>query len=88
MVPILKDPESAGKAVAYTVVSRKDKLGRAIWTSEWHYNRWPDGEELYFLPEDPYERMNLADNPVYKQLIVVMRKLLATKQADAASARN
>ena len=83
IVPLLEDAEAPGREVAYTVVSRGPVLGRAIRTEEWRYAAWPDGEELYFLPEDAEERVNLAGNPEYAPQLEEMRKRLETTRERA-----
>ena len=59
LVPMLGDPASPGKNVAYTVVRRGPRLGKAIRSGRWRYALWPDGEELYDLGNDPDEYVNL-----------------------------
>ena len=77
---MLKDPGAKGKDFAYTVVRRGDNLGQAIRTQRWRYARWPDGEELYDLHNDPAEHRNLAGSPEQIATLNRMRRLL--EQAD------
>ncbi|MEO2019953.1 MAG: sulfatase/phosphatase domain-containing protein, partial [Fuerstiella sp.] len=86
IVPMLSDPNAAGKEVAYTVVVRAPNLGKAIRTNQWHFTRWPDeSEELYDLKVDPHEEKNLAVSPGHAQTIVSLRKLLERAESAATS---
>ncbi|MEL7500713.1 MAG: sulfatase [Planctomycetota bacterium] len=77
LVSMLKDPQSAGKDVAYTVVTRGQKLGEAIRTQRYRYTKWPTGEELYDLSLDPQEETNLANSSAHQSALDSMRKHLA-----------
>ena len=89
LVPMLRDASAAGKAVAYTVVSRGSQLGKAIRTPRWRYAMWPDGEELYDLRDDSAEHTNLADNESHRSVVRALRLELRRidEQASAASAK-
>jgi arylsulfatase A-like enzyme len=87
LVPMLRESKAAGKQVAYTVVTRGDKLGKAIRTNRWRYARWPDGEELYDLDNDPAEHRNLAEVDEHATTIKEMRKHLARIESIASSAK-
>ena len=76
LVTNLADTQVAGKAATYTVVTRRDQLGKAIHTQEWRYALWPDGEELYHLKEDPEEHRNLANDPGHQRVLAEMRSRL------------
>jgi iduronate 2-sulfatase len=82
LVPMLRDPSASGKDVAYTVVMRGAKMGKAIRTNQWHYTLWPDGsEELYDFVADPHEDANLVDASKHLKTLEKMRNLL--RQADS-----
>jgi iduronate 2-sulfatase len=84
LLPMLRNPAAAGKEVAYTVVTRGNKLGKAIRTDRWRYANWPDGEELYDLTGDPAEYKNLALSAEHREIIKAMRRHLAKVEAVAA----
>lgn len=77
LVPALRDATFAGKETAYTVVTRGTQLGQAIRTDRWRYARWPNGEELYDLNNDPAEHTNLAGLEAFSDMIDAMRSHLA-----------
>lgn len=90
LVPLLNHPERLGqKKYAYSVVTRRDKLGYALRNQNWRYGNWPDGEELYNLRADPGEKKNLANSPNENQKLRLeeFRTLLAAKKTEAASQR-
>lgn len=88
LVPLLRDPITKdSKPYAYTVVRRRRQLGHAIRNQDWRYAKWPKGEELYGLSQDPRERNNLAKRPEYNQQLLQMRTALAAKQKQASSRR-
>ena len=79
--PLLGHPERLGqKRSAYTVVRRGSKLGYAIRDQRWRYTQWPDGEELYHLPNDPSERNNLIRKPHVQERLEEYRASLANKR--------
>ncbi len=86
--PLLNHPERKGrKKHAYTVVSRGSKLGYALRNQRWRYGKWPDGEELYNLTEDPGEKNNLAGRANVTKKLKEFRYLLTQKQKEAAARR-
>jgi arylsulfatase A-like enzyme len=87
LVPMLRDPKSPGKEVAYTVVSRGKELGKAIRTDRWRYTVWPVGEELYDLKNDPREQKNLLMSGNHAEIIEAMREKLARKETVAISSK-
>jgi iduronate 2-sulfatase len=80
--PLLGHPERLGKRkYAYSVVTRgPKKLGYALRNQNWRYGKWPDGEELYNLRNDPQEKNNLAQKEHVKKRLEEFRKILAEKQ--------
>jgi arylsulfatase A-like enzyme len=86
--PLLGHPERLGKKpYAYSVVSRGEQLGYALRNQRWRYGKWPDGEELYNLSNDPEEKHNLARNGNQAERLAEFRKILAATQKEAASQR-
>jgi iduronate 2-sulfatase len=81
--PLLGHPERMGqKKIAYSVVSRGEQLGYALRNQRWRYGKWPDGEELYNLTNDPEEKHNLADKPHVAERLEEFRQMLAAKQKE------
>lgn len=86
--PLLGHPDRLGKKqFAYSVVKRGTQLGYALRSQRWRYGKWPDGEELYNLTNDPEEKRNLAGKPHVADRIQEFRTLLAEKQQQATAAR-
>jgi arylsulfatase A-like enzyme len=85
LVPMLRDPTSAGKTTAYTVVTRGKDLGRAIRTERWRYTAWPTGEELYDLVNDPNEENNLVISENHLDVLSQMRKQWAAAERKAVA---
>ena len=86
LVPMLLDPTAPGKKIVYTVVTRGDKLGKAIRTDRWRYAIWPDGEELYDLENDAAEHQNLANADEHAATLAAMRAQLTRVQSRASAA--
>ena len=87
LVPMLTDPTHPGKDVVFTVVTRRDQLGRAIRTQRWRYAAWPKGEELYDLQSDPAENTNLVEYPQHFETLDDMRARLRRVEARASAAK-
>jgi len=86
--PLLGYPERLGKKkFAYTVVTRGNKLGYALRNQRWRYGKWPDGEELYNLTNDPEEKRNLAKRSHVAERMQEFRDILAGVQQQATSQR-
>ncbi|MBT4222925.1 MAG: sulfatase-like hydrolase/transferase, partial [Opitutae bacterium] len=87
--PLLGNPDRMGKKkYAYSVVTRGPKLGYALRNQNWRYGKWPDGEELYNLRNDPEEKRNLASQIHLTERLKEFRATLATKQIKAASSKH
>jgi arylsulfatase A-like enzyme len=87
LVPMLRDPKAPGKEVAYTVVTRGTALGKAIRTDRWRYAKWPNGEELYDLHNDPSENRNLIKSAGHAETLKTMREKLERAEQRAISAK-
>ena len=86
--PLLDHPDRPGrKAFAYSVVSRGPQLGYALRDQKWRYGKWPDGEELYDLTNDPAEKHNLAGRSEMAGRLEGFRRILAEKQREASARR-
>ena len=86
--PLLGHPERLGKKkYAYSVVSRGSRMGYTLRNQRWRYGKWPDGEELYNLTNDPQEKKNLARQPRFAERLAEFRELLAARQKAAAARR-
>jgi hypothetical protein len=86
--PLLGHPERLGKKkYAYSVVTRGERLGYALRNQRWRYGKWPDGEELYNLTNDPQEKNNLAGKPHVAERLKELRERLAEKQKAASGSR-
>ena len=86
--PLLGHPERTGKKkYAYSVVRRGKALGYAVRSQRWRYGKWPDGEELYHLGNDPGEKRNLAGKPHVAGRLEEMREVLAERREVAESQR-
>ena len=87
--PLLDHPDRQGrKKYAYSIVTRGKKMGYALRNQKWRYGKWPDGEELYNLTNDPEEKNNLAGRPNLKNRLEEFREILESRQKEAASRRN
>lgn len=87
-VPMLRNPQAAGKEFVYTVVVRGKELGKAIRTARWRYTRWPVGEELYDHESDPEEETNLVASDKHSDTLRTMRASLSQMEKKAASLKN
>jgi iduronate 2-sulfatase len=79
----LAHPDAPGKDVAYTVVSRGQKLARAIRTPGLTYIAYPDGTEQLFAASDVHEMDNLADDPKHADDLAAMKRHLEQAKARA-----
>jgi iduronate 2-sulfatase len=86
--PLLDHPERLGKKnYAYSIVTRGKEIGYALRNQRWRYGKWPAGEELYNLTNDPEEKNNLAGRTNLKHRLDEFRRVLKIRQEQAASRR-
>ena len=76
--PLLKNAQTQWSKAAITQIHHaSDKQGYSIRTKKWRYTEWnegSDGKELYDHENDPEERVNLASNPEYIQIMTRLSK--------------
>lgn len=80
MVPLLRNPQSLGKPVAFT----KWKSGLVVTTPNFTYTEYGDDESmLYDRRQDPEENVNVVDAPEHQQTVKRLSKVLdgARKQS-------
>ncbi|MCH1421792.1 MAG: sulfatase [Akkermansiaceae bacterium] len=86
--PLLDHPERLGKKnYAYSIVTRGKEMGYALRNQRWRYGKWPDGEELYNLTNDPEEKNNLVTKRGLEHRLGEFRRVLKIRQAQASSKR-
>ena len=86
--PLLDHPERlGGKNYAYSIVSRGKEMGYALRNQRWRYGKWPDGEELYNLTNDPEEKNNLVTKRGLEHRLGEFRRVLKIRQDQASSKR-
>lgn len=81
--PVLEgttDPDDWRDAYAEFFGQRFVYTQRIVWHGDWKYVFSPGGiDELYNLADDPHERINLADNPKYREVLIEMTKRMWCK---------
>ena len=86
--PLLDHPERLGKKnYAYSIVTRGKEMGYALRNQRWRYGKWPDGEELYNLTNDPEEKNNLVTKRGLEHRLGEFRRVLKIRQDQASSKR-
>jgi len=76
---LLDNPHAAWDKPAYGITQIKDKMGRSVRTSRWHYVEWEHGDSgsmLFEFPNDPHELHNLAQDAAYADVVRAMKALL------------
>jgi len=80
--PLLHDPLQPWKRAAFTVCAMDDHIGRSVRTKRWRYADWQSCTtslrqfELYDLDTDPWEQVNLALHPDYRNERTILANLL------------
>ena len=77
MVSLMKNPKQAGKKAAYT----KWRNGASVITSDFSYTEWDNNQRMLFdLKKDPNENENVAEIPIYTEIVKEMKELLGQKK--------
>jgi uncharacterized sulfatase len=81
LVPLLRNPEAAGKSAAFTMrkvgANRRGLVAQSVRTDRYRYTEWPEeGPELYDHQEDPGEHRNLASDPAHRPTVSEMKAIL------------
>jgi hypothetical protein len=63
-------------------------MGYALRNQRWRYGKWPDGEELYNLTNDPEEKNNLVTKRGLEHRLGEFRRVLKIRQDQASSKRD
>jgi iduronate 2-sulfatase len=86
--PLLDHPERLGKKkYAYSIVTRGKEMGYSLRNQKWRYGKWPDGEELYNLTNDPEEKNNLVKKGGLEHRLGEFRRVLEIRKEQAAKRR-
>ncbi len=81
-VPLLCDPRQPWKRAAFTLCEMPGHVGRSVRTKRWRYTDWQSSTtlqrqfELYDLDSDPWEQINLALHPDYRNERTILANLL------------
>lgn len=74
LVPLLKDPKADWDHVSITYLGDRGSFGLSDF--DWRYIHYQGGdEELYYIPEDPYEWRNLIAEPAFSPRIEHYREV-------------
>jgi iduronate 2-sulfatase len=77
IVSLMKNPKQDGKKAAYT----KWRSGASVITSDFSYTEWDSNQRMLFdLKKDPNENENVAEIPIYTEIVKEMKELLRQKK--------
>jgi uncharacterized sulfatase len=78
--PLLENPARPWKKAAFTEFPANKAINRAVVTDRYRYAEWPYNQklirELYDLKQDPWETVNVVDDPAYADVRREMATLL------------
>ena len=78
--PLLENPARPWKKAAFTEFPANKAINRAVVTDRYRYAEWPYNQELirelYDLKQDPWETVNVVDDPAYADVRKEMATLL------------
>ena len=91
-VPLMEDPDRAWKKAAFSQYPRGAVMGYTMRTDRYRYTEWRDIEsgkvvarELYNHHSDPGETVNLADQPIYADVVKYLVRALQAGPSKQAS---
>jgi uncharacterized sulfatase len=74
--PLLDDPSAGWERAAHSQVERNGFPGYSVRTERWRYVEWDGakrGVQLYDEETDPHEFVNLADDPMHKDVVAELK---------------
>jgi arylsulfatase A-like enzyme len=88
LLPLLADPNAAGRDETLSSVPRKaGRLGRSLRSARFRYTEWPDGSrELYDHEADAGEIVNLSGRPEHAAAVRELQQALRSRMARTGAA--
>lgn len=86
LVPVFDDPDQAVRDVAFSMHRLRGNFSYLLRSDKWAYIQYDEdgksGAELYDMENDEKQYNNLADNPLYRDVVQAFKKRLAEKLAE------
>jgi iduronate 2-sulfatase len=85
LVPFLRDPDLAGKQAAFSLYPHEGRMGYSVRTDRWRFTRWAPPKrtphaalelELYDHSQNDFERVNVAGDPRYADVVAHLSAML------------